>query len=68
MLVYYKHYARTDSKKNVIKIFSDGFETPIETDVCINDTAGRICEIRYLDKDGKPLFKLVGTELISIKK
>lgn len=36
----YKHYIRLDSVGRVIKGFSDAFEQPEETDICINEDGG----------------------------
>lgn len=37
---YNKHYIRVENGK-VIKGFSTAFETPLETDICINEKGGR---------------------------
>lgn len=39
-----KHYIRVENEK-VIKGFSDAFENPLETDVCIREKGGRHFEI-----------------------
>ena len=44
MEFYNKHYIRLDGNV-VIKGFSDAFETPLETDICINEKGGRHFEI-----------------------
>lgn len=36
---YHKHYIRLDGNK-IIKGFSDAFEQPLESDVCINEQGG----------------------------
>ena len=41
---YNKHYIRVENTL-VVKGFSDAFETPLETDICINDKGGRHFEI-----------------------
>lgn len=42
--IYNKHYIRVQDGI-VIKGFSDAFETPLETDICINEKGGRHFEI-----------------------
>ena len=44
MEFYNKHYIRLDGNV-VTKGFSDAFETPLETDICINEKGGRHFEI-----------------------
>lgn len=34
-MINYKHYVRIDNNNFIIKGFSDLFETPLETDICI---------------------------------
>ena len=41
---YNKHYIRLDGNI-VIKGFSDAFETPLESDICINEKGGRHFEL-----------------------
>lgn len=40
MEFYNKHYIRVENTL-VVKGFSDAFETPLETDICINEKGGR---------------------------
>ena len=40
MEFYNKHYIRVEDTL-VVKGFSDAFETPLETDICINEKCGR---------------------------
>ncbi len=40
-----KHYIRLDSSNRVIKGFSDAFEAPLDTDICINEQGGRQFEL-----------------------
>ena len=40
-MFYNKHYIRVDSNGIVTKGFSDAFEQPLETDICINKKGGR---------------------------
>ena len=44
MEFYNKHYIRVGNGI-VVKGFSDAFETPLETDICINEKGGRHFEI-----------------------
>lgn len=58
-----KHYIRHDSNGFVIKGFSDAFEQPLETDICICEDGGRHFEYNgevnpYLFcDDGCPKYK-----------
>lgn len=40
-----KHYIRIDEHNRIIKGFSDAFEKPLETDICINEYGGRHFEL-----------------------
>lgn len=42
---YNKHYIRLNGTNRVIKGFSDAFEEPLETDICINEQGGRQFEL-----------------------
>lgn len=44
MEFYNKHYIRVENEI-VVKGFSDAFESPLETDICINEKGGRHFEI-----------------------
>ena len=44
MFEFNKHYIRVENTI-VVKGFSDAFETPFETDICINEKGGRHFEI-----------------------
>ena len=44
MEFYNKHYIRVEDTL-VVKGFSDAFELPLETDICINEKGGRHFEI-----------------------
>lgn len=44
MNFYNKHYIRVENTL-VVKGFSDAFELPLETDICINEKGGRHFEI-----------------------
>ena len=39
-----KHYIRLENT-NITKGFSDAFETPLETDICVNEEGGRHFEL-----------------------
>lgn len=43
--MYNKHYIRLNQNGYVIHGFSDAFEQPLETDICINEQGGRHFEI-----------------------
>lgn len=45
MEFYNKHYIRLDESNRIIKGFSDAFEEPLETDICINENGGRHFEL-----------------------
>lgn len=45
MEFYNKHYIRLDEHNRIIKGFSDAFEEPLETDICINENGGRHFEL-----------------------
>ena len=36
-----KHYVRTDKNSNIIQVFTDDFEKPVDGDFCINENGGR---------------------------
>lgn len=45
MDVFNSHYIRHDEAGNIVKGFSDAFEAPLETDICITKTGGRQFEL-----------------------
>ena len=45
IIEFNKHYIRLDSNNHIIKGFSDAFEQPLETDICINEQGGRQFEL-----------------------
>lgn len=59
-----KHYIRLH-ETNIIKGFSDAFETPLETDICINEDGGRHFELNGVinpplqDENGCCLYRCV---------
>ena len=66
MITYNKHYARTNSNGIVTKIFSDGFEQPIISDVCISENASRVCSINIYDSTFNFKYKLVNNKLVEL--
>ncbi len=60
---YNKHYIRLDSNNCIIKGFSDAFEEPEESDICINQEGGRHFELfgrinpSLINESGIHLFK-----------
>lgn len=69
---YNKHYIRTDDRGAIIYGFSDAFEQPQSTDICINEQGGRQFHLMpngtenppLLDMHGIPLYKWDGEEVI----
>lgn len=57
---YNKHYIRL-SDTMVVKGFSDAFESPLETDICINEQGGRHFEIGGVINP--PLYDMSGCHL-----
>ena len=53
-----KHYERLENGF-VIKAFSDAFEIPLETDICVNEDGGRHYNPTIFREDGLPLYKYV---------
>ena len=66
MHIYNKHYARTNSNGIVTKVFSDGFEQPSPTDICIAEETGRICSINIYDSKFNFKYKLVNNKLVEL--
>ena len=61
---YNKHYIRIDENNFVVKSFSDAFEHPQSTDICINEEGGRHYNPVLFGEKGVPLFKWVDGEMI----
>lgn len=58
--IYNKHYIRVEDTF-IVKGFSDAFEAPLETDICINEKGGRHFEI---DGEINPsLYNINGTHI-----
>ena len=57
-----KHYIRINEDNEVIKGFSDAFEDPLVTDICINEDAGRHFKLKgkvnppLTGDSGQPLY------------
>lgn len=67
----YKHYIRLDSNNFIIKGFSNAFEQPLETDICINQNGGRHFELNgqinpSLFNNGMPIYKWDGTNIVPL--
>jgi len=65
-----KHYIRIDLKLNIIYGFSDAFEQPKSTDICINENGERhfelngVINISLSNSQGIYLFKYINSEII----
>jgi len=57
-----KHYIRLDGIF-IVKSFSDAFETPLETDIFIED-GGRHYNLDLLRKDGLSKYKYINNEMV----
>jgi hypothetical protein len=54
-----KHYDRLNEKSHLILAFSDAFQEPLETDICVNEDGGRHCNTNIFREDGFPKYKYV---------
>lgn len=59
--MYNKHYIRLDANNHIIKGFSDAFEEPLETDICITEEGGRHFEL--FDTINPPIVDITGCHL-----
>jgi hypothetical protein len=64
-----KHYIRIDSELNIIKGFSDDFEYPLSTDICIEEDGGRQFELLgkvnpSLTSNDKYIYKFVDDQVV----
>jgi hypothetical protein len=69
-----KHYIQLDAQGNIVYGFSDAFEEPLPTDICINDEGGRHFQLvvndRYSDanpellKSDIALYKYVNGRIV----
>ncbi len=60
---YNKHYIRTDDRGAIIYGFSDAFEQPFETDICINEQGGRQFRLEPNGTENPPLRDMQGVAL-----
>ena len=51
---YNKLYIRIDDINNIIRGFSDAFEQPLGSDICINEQGGRHFELPILPGQPNP--------------
>ena len=65
-----KHYIQLDDQNRIVKGFSNAFEQPEVTDICINEQGGRHFELNghinppLFNNQGVPLYKWDGTQVI----
>lgn len=65
-----KHYIRIDDQSRIIRGFSTDFEQPEESDICINEDAGRHFEINGIinpslsDGNSVCLFKYENNQVV----
>lgn len=72
MNFYNKHYIRTDDRSVIVYGFSDAFEQPLETDICINEQGGRQFRLTLdsgenaplKENHGIPLYKWEGNKIV----
>lgn len=57
----HKHYIRTDANGVVIHRFSDAFETPLDTDICVATGAERHYNSRYTNERGQLIYTWDGS-------
>lgn len=66
-----KYYIRLDENNNTVKGFSDDFEKPMDTDICIKENGGRQFELNgvinppLINSQGIYLFKYINNEVIA---
>ncbi|MCG8401359.1 MAG: hypothetical protein MJA84_07150 [Firmicutes bacterium] len=64
------HYIKLDDQNRIVKGFSNAFEQPEITDICINEHGGRHFELNgqinppLFNNQGIPLYKWDGTQVI----
>lgn len=69
----YKHYIRLDSTGRIVKGFSDAFEQPQDSDICIDEDSGYQFRLTpggpenqtLVDYDNIPLYKYEGGAVVS---
>ena len=66
-----KHYILTDESGRIMRGFSDDFEQPDTSAICINEDGGRHFELNGVinppmtDYNGTPLYKLDGGKVVA---
>lgn len=66
-----KHYIITDESGRILRGFSDDFEQPDASAICINEDGGRHFELNGVinppmtDYDGVPLYKYGGEQVVA---
>ena len=66
-----KHYIITDETGRIVRGFSDDFEQPDASAICINEDGGRHFELNGVinppmtDYNGVPLYKLDGGKVVA---
>lgn len=69
-----KHYIRLGSDSYIIHAFSDAFEQPNESDLCIEEHGGRHVVINgvtnptMFSSNGNPLYRYIGNQIINEEK
>ena len=53
----YKHYIRVSEEGFVTKAFSNAFEQPLDTDICVNEDGGRHYNLNLNREDGLSKYK-----------
>lgn len=62
----YKHYVKLDENNFIIHGFSSAFQKPEESDICINESAGRHFNLIIRDAHGRPFLKWDGTDIKNV--
>jgi hypothetical protein len=55
----YKNYIRYDSKNRIVKVFSNSFEEPLNTDICVDENGPRCFQMDLYDSDYNLKYKYV---------
>jgi hypothetical protein len=61
----YSHYIRLDANNIIIYRFSDAFETPLQTDICVATDADRHYNDPYTNERGQFIFKWENGSMVS---
>jgi len=59
-----KYYVTIDKEKNVTRAFSDKFEKPQPTDICVNGNGGRHWHINIFTDDGYYKYKCESNKIM----